>query len=105
MRLHPNPFEMIKGGTKTIEIRLNDEKRKSIKVGDLIKFISRENPEEAFQVEVVRLDVFDSFKDAYAAYSPKEYGGESKEEWKGMYIYYSPDEEKKHGVLGIHLSP
>lgn len=34
MRLNNGPFELIKGGTKTIEIRLNDEKRSLIKEGD-----------------------------------------------------------------------
>ena len=31
MRLNNGPFESIKSGTKTIELRLNDEKRKRIK--------------------------------------------------------------------------
>ena len=26
MRLHNSPFELIKAGTKTVELRLNDEK-------------------------------------------------------------------------------
>ena len=33
MRLHDDPFNKIKQGTKKIEIRLNDEKRKSINIG------------------------------------------------------------------------
>lgn len=33
MRLNPSPFEAIRSGKKTIEIRLNDEKRKQVKVG------------------------------------------------------------------------
>ena len=36
MRLHNEPFVLIKDGTKTIELRLNDEKRRQIKVGDYI---------------------------------------------------------------------
>lgn len=36
MRLHNKPFELIKNGSKSIELRLNDEKRKLIKVGDII---------------------------------------------------------------------
>ena len=31
MNLCPEPFEMIRSGKKTIELRLNDEKRKIIK--------------------------------------------------------------------------
>lgn len=41
MRLHNAPFELIKNGTKTIEIRLNDEKRSLIKEGDIIEFENR----------------------------------------------------------------
>lgn len=41
MRLHNSPFKLIKNGTKTIELRLNDEKRKLIKVGDIIRFTNR----------------------------------------------------------------
>ena len=30
MRLHNEPFELIANGTKTFELRLNDEKRRNI---------------------------------------------------------------------------
>lgn len=103
MRLHPLPFEMIRGGTKTVEIRLDDEKRQLMKVGDCIEFISRENPEDTIKVEITNIDKFDSFKDAYDAYPPKLYGGESADEYECMYKYYSKEDEKKYGVLGIRL--
>ena len=38
MKLKESPFERIKNGTKTIEFRLYDEKRKQIKIGDKIEF-------------------------------------------------------------------
>jgi ASC-1-like (ASCH) protein len=41
MRLHDGPFKLIKAGSKTIELRLYDEKRQEIKVGDEIEFTSR----------------------------------------------------------------
>lgn len=34
MQLQPISFEMIKNGTKTIELRLCDEKRRKIQIGD-----------------------------------------------------------------------
>ena len=40
MKLQPGPFEAIKNGTKTIEMRLWDEKRKHITVGDTIEFVN-----------------------------------------------------------------
>ena len=38
MKLNESPFERIKNGTKTIEFRLYDEKRRQVKIGDKIEF-------------------------------------------------------------------
>ena len=38
MKLQPEFFEKIKNGEKTYEIRLNDEKRQQINIGDLVVF-------------------------------------------------------------------
>ena len=38
MKLNASPFEMIKSGVKSIELRLYDEKRQKIKIGDTIIF-------------------------------------------------------------------
>jgi len=103
MRLHLSPFEKIRNGTKTIEMRLNDEKRQIIQIGDQIKFSSREDPEQTVVTEVAGLDTFPSFKEAYAAYPPPEYGAETGNEWENMYKYYSKDEEGEHGVLAIRV--
>lgn len=45
MKLHSTPFEMIKSGKKTFELRLYDEKRQKIKVGDEIIFTNTVNGE------------------------------------------------------------
>lgn len=37
MKLNESPFDKIKNGTKTVEFRLYDDKRKQIKVGDNIR--------------------------------------------------------------------
>ncbi|HEY1074482.1 MAG TPA: ASCH domain-containing protein, partial [Patescibacteria group bacterium] len=52
MRLHPRPFDNIKSGKKTSELRLNDEKRSAIKIGDMIEFTSRVNPDEKLVTKV-----------------------------------------------------
>ena len=44
MKLNAYPFEMIKSGEKTIEIRLFDEKRQQIKAGDKIVFTNNTIP-------------------------------------------------------------
>ncbi|MBQ1852397.1 MAG: ASCH domain-containing protein, partial [Lachnospiraceae bacterium] len=38
MQLQPEPFDLIKSGAKTIELRLYDEKRRKIRIGDEIVF-------------------------------------------------------------------
>ena len=40
INLQPGPFQAIKNKEKTIEMRLNDERRKPIQIGDYILFIN-----------------------------------------------------------------
>ena len=43
LKLKSEYYNYIKIGTKRIELRLNDEKRKKIKINDVIEFIDYEN--------------------------------------------------------------
>ena len=43
MKLQPEYYNFILNGTKRIELRLLDEKRSKIKIGDTIKFVNIEN--------------------------------------------------------------
>ena len=43
MKLKPSPMKLFREGHKTIELRLYDEKRKKIAVGDTIKFVNKKN--------------------------------------------------------------
>jgi ASC-1-like (ASCH) protein len=61
MKLKPKPFEKIKSGEKTIEIRLFDEKRQKLAIGDNIKFINIENREEIV-AEVIDLLKYKTFR-------------------------------------------
>ena len=65
MKLSPEPFIEIKAGRKTIELRLYDDKRKSISVGDSIIFINTENENETVSVIVNDLFVFENFGELY----------------------------------------
>ena len=61
MKLNNVPFERIKNGTKTIELRLNDEKRQLLKIKDLIEFTNRTNNEKML-VEIANLYHYPSSK-------------------------------------------
>lgn len=65
MNLTPAPMQEIRTGNKTIELRLNDEKRKQISVGDTIKFINTEDSNDTLRVKVVDLFLFSSFAELY----------------------------------------
>ena len=66
MNLHPAPFEMIQCGKKTIELRLYDEKRRKINIGDRIVFTNTKSG-ETLDVEVVKLHIFKSFEELYSS--------------------------------------
>ena len=101
MKLNENPFERMKNGTKTIEFRLNDEKRKKIKIGDKIEFLKLPDLQAKLLVDVIELYREDTFKKLFL----KLYNDESEatEKANGMYEIYSPDKEKQYGVLGIKI--
>ena len=55
MKLQPNHFYYMKNGTKRIELRLNDEKRSKISVGDKIIFFKEPLLDESFETTVIKL--------------------------------------------------
>ena len=46
VHLHKEIFDIVKDGVKDVEIRLNDEKRKRLSVGDTLIFINRGDENE-----------------------------------------------------------
>lgn len=104
MRLHPEPFNLIKKGTKTIEMRLYDEKRRQIKEGDLITFTNRET-EEKIDTEVLKLHIYPSFEELYKHFDKVSIGYNEDETPNpdDMDIYYPKEKQKKYGVVGIQI--
>ena len=65
MKLQSLPFSMIESGRKSIELRLYDEKRKQITIGDTIRFSAINNPTKAILTEVEELFIFGSFEELF----------------------------------------
>ena len=106
MKLHRAPFEMIRSGEKTIELRLYDEKRQKIKEGDVITFTNTYGGEQ-IRATVKRLHVFNNFDELYKAlpllqcgYTREDVDSASPSD---MEEYYSKEEQNKYGVVGIEL--
>ena len=104
MKLNEEPFEKIKNGSKTIELRLYDEKRRKIKVGDMIRFMSKT---EKLTATVKSVHIFKNFEELYAilpfdkcGYSSDELPTASPDD---MLEYYTKEQIEKYGVVGIEI--
>ena len=107
LNLHPRPFMLIKDGMKTIELRLLDEKRREISVGDTLIFINTEDDSDKLLCKVKALYTFASFTELYESlplekcgYLPHEIAAASPTD---MNIYYSLEKQAKYGVVGIEI--
>ena len=104
MNLNNGPFNHIKAGTKTIEMRLNDEKRQLLKEKDLIEFTNRTTL-ETILVEIVKLHKYSNFDELYKHFD-KVSSGYDKDDIANsndMEIYYPKKEQEKYGVIGIEI--
>ena len=108
MRLNPIPMENIRNGNKTIELRLYDEKRQKIAIGDTIKFVNSKNITDTLCATVVDLFVFDSFDELYKTLPLLECGytkdNIDQASPQDMDYYYSKEEQNEYGVIGIKIS-
>lgn len=104
MKLNDGPFNRIKNGTKTIELRLNDEKRQLLKVKDVIEFANRTNS-EIILVEIEKLFQFSNFEELYKHFDKISMGYDEEDiaDFSDMEKYYSKEEQRIYGVLGIKL--
>ncbi len=108
MRLKDAPFSMIECGQKTIELRLWDEKRQQIRIGDRIRFLHANEETRMLTCTVVALHRFSTFAELYNAL-PLRACGYTEEELptarpEDMELYYSMEEQARCGVVGIELS-
>ncbi|MCM1525644.1 MAG: hypothetical protein NC091_00200 [Bacteroides sp.] len=104
MNLEHNSFFKIKDGTKTVEMRLFDEKRSHISIGDMILFEDVENGNQ-MECLVTNLYRYPTFVDLYAHHDKISIGYDDKEtaDPDDMLYYYSKDNIKKYGVVGIEI--
>lgn len=104
MKLKNEPFNSIKQGKKTIEMRLFDEKRQLLKINDTIQFTNIITNEK-INVLITNLYKFNNFEELYNHFD-KVCLGYSKNQnasHKDMEQYYSLEEQKIFGVLGIEI--
>lgn len=68
MGIYGEYFQSIMEGEKKVEVRLNDEKRRKIKIGDMIEFIKVPQQDETLKVQVTGIRKYDTFKEMYETF-------------------------------------
>ena len=105
MELQNAYYNFILKGTKRIELRLFDEKRQQIKLGDIITVTNAQTNEE-FEVKVVGLLHYETFEDLFLDYDIEVLADKSmtKEELKNeLEKFYPIEKQKQYSVLGIRV--
>ncbi len=103
MGLQPKYFDYIRNGTKRIELRLYDEKRKQVCIGDIIEF---SNGKDTVQVKVIGLLRYDTFENLFNDFDISVLSDVSmtKGELLGvMEEFYPMEKQKDFGVVGIRF--
>ena len=104
MKVQTKYYQLLKNGIKTIELRLWDEKRRQVQVGDKISFSDLSDPNDTFVAQVVALHRAPSFNQLCDIISPKRAGFTTKEELMDcLQEFYTPENQQKYGVVGIEI--
>ncbi len=107
MKLLDIPFDGISSGKKKIEIRLYDEKRQKLNLGDVIEFTRLSNLESKLKVRVVALLRYNSFRDMVEDLGMSQFGYSDRypvdDFLESIYKIYSKENEEKYGALGIKI--
>ena len=104
MNLRPKYFDFIKDGTKRIELRLYDEKRRSIQLGDIIEFAKSDD--EKFKAKVVGLLRYNSFANLFEDFDISILADSSMTKQELLEVlgeFYSEKKQAEFGVIGIRI--
>lgn len=106
VHLHPEVFDIVKDGIKNVEVRVNDEKRRKLSIGDTLIFLKRPNEDEKIIARVTRLVYFNSFSDVTDNYPMERIylsNTSCNDYIELMRKFYNDDEVSKYGVVAIEF--
>lgn len=104
MGLQPKYFNFIKNGTKRIELRLYDEKRQAIQLGDMISFSNDSG--ETVNARVIGLLRYQNFDQLFNDFDISVLADKSmtKPELRtALEEFYTKEKQSKYGVIGIRI--
>lgn len=106
MKLKPEFFDQVKSGKKIYEVRLYDEKRQKVTIGDNIIFKREPDLIDGVIVRVTDIKRFDTFEQMAMTLSLSSIGFDNKNAAQVSRFYrsfYSKEEEKKYGVVAFKM--
>lgn len=106
MKLDPRYYHFMLNGTKRIEIRLFDEKRQQISIGDTIKFFKEPDLKESFKVKVIDLLKYESFEEVFKDFDIAILADKSMTKNQLLNVleqFYPKEKQKEYGVLAIKI--
>ncbi len=108
MNLRRGPFAAVASGRKCMELRLWDERRQRLQVGDVIRFTC-EADGATVSAEVLGLHLFPDFAALYDALLPRfgavglGYAPGEDARPEDMLDYYDKARIERYGVVGIEI--
>lgn len=105
MKLRKEPFDRIRNGVKTIEYRLNDEKRSLLRIGDCIRFaeITETGNGSIITAQIEDIKLAPTFMELKEKLIIAGILGAEQFSPETMRKYYSQADEKRYGVIGIKI--
>lgn len=106
VHLHPEVFDIVNLGIKNVEVRVNDEKRRNLKIGDKLLFLKRPDDIYTLSAVIKNLVYFKDFSEVVDNYSMERLylSNTTRDEYISlMKEFYSDDEVIKNGVVAIEF--
>lgn len=106
LKLQSKYFNYIKDGTKRIELRLYDEKRQKINIGDTIIFQKEPDLETTLQVKVIGLLRYNTFEELFEDFDIEILADKEMTKQELLNVleeFYTQEKQREYGVLGIRV--
>ena len=99
-------FNLVKIGQKTHEYRLYDDKRKTIKIGDIIELVNNRDKNLKIEVKVINIQVFKNWESALKNTYESDFQGlysSLKETVEACQKFYSQENINKYGIVVFEI--
>ena len=99
-------FDLIKGDVKTLEGRLNDEKRQAMQIGDVIEFCLNDDKTNKFLAKITNKFVYKNFDEMIKCTDKQKLGFAGYKDEQVVDVYrgiYPKEKEQKYGVVILEI--